>query len=238
MQSDPTTVVGFTPMGDEDLAEALRAANDAVTAHNVERRALLDHLQSLIDESGRRKDARRAERYEQARRRAAERGDAPPEPPVPSAATPRDASPRAAALRMKDLRIALPGRSADDDPAGAAPVRTGRARIASIDGKPPAVTEVSDHAVVRYLERVMGIDVESVRRRIMTPRIEAAIKAGVTRIRTAEGVVVSRQGVITTWLPNDAGPTKGVGSRIRDHGRSGRPAVGEVLRCMQDDQDD
>ena len=237
MQPDPTTIVGFAPMGDEDLAEALKAANDAVTAHNVERRALLDHLQSLIDESSRRKDARRAERYEQARRRAAERGDAPPEPPVPSASTPREASPRAAAARIKDMRIALPRSERADDPAKGAPVRTAKTPIARIDGKPPTVTDVSDHAVVRYLERVMGIDVESVRKRIMTPVIEAAIKAGVTRIRTAEGVVVSRQGVITTWLPHDAGPTKGGGSRIRDHERSGRPDVRDVLRSMQDQDD-
>lgn len=45
---------------------------------------------------------------------------------------------------------------------------------------PPKVknglTGVTDHAVLRYLERVHGVDVESVRRAILTPENKALIK--------------------------------------------------------------
>lgn len=37
---------------------------------------------------------------------------------------------------------------------------------------------VTDHALLRYMERVMGIDVERVRKEIMTEERKAVIKSG------------------------------------------------------------
>lgn len=39
----------------------------------------------------------------------------------------------------------------------------------------PNPTGITDHAVLRYLERVMGVDVEAVRRAILTPDNKALI---------------------------------------------------------------
>lgn len=60
---------------------------------------------------------------------------------------------------------------------------------------------VSDHAVIRYLERVQGVDVEAVRREISQVVATAEDHPGVS------GVVLNglrykiRDGVVTTILP-------------------------------------
>lgn len=46
---------------------------------------------------------------------------------------------------------------------------------------------VSDHAVLRYLERIMGVDVEAIRAGLLTNDVKAAIRAGATSV-TIEGV--------------------------------------------------
>ena len=43
---------------------------------------------------------------------------------------------------------------------------------------------VSDHAVVRYLERVQGFDIDAVREAIVTPEVEKAIELGATKVRS------------------------------------------------------
>ncbi len=42
---------------------------------------------------------------------------------------------------------------------------------------------VSDHAVLRYLERKFNLDIESIRDEILTPTIRDAIKCGVTAVK-------------------------------------------------------
>lgn len=46
---------------------------------------------------------------------------------------------------------------------------------------------VTDHALVRYMERVKGIDLDAVRREILTPERVAMIKAGAVRIKIEGG---------------------------------------------------
>lgn len=57
---------------------------------------------------------------------------------------------------------------------------------------------VSDHAVLRYIERVFGFDLQDVRNQILTPDRVAAIKAGANQI-TANGVkfVIRNKTVVT-----------------------------------------
>lgn len=73
----------------------------------------------------------------------------------------------------------------------------------------PAVTparhpKVTDHAVLRWMERHLLIDVEAVRASILTPERIDAIRCGAVHIHCREeGVtlVVSESGAITTALP-------------------------------------
>jgi hypothetical protein len=62
---------------------------------------------------------------------------------------------------------------------------------------PPTVTE---HAVVRYLERIHGLDIGAVRREILTGLAGAAVKAKKTCvIRRGDGAeIVIRGGVVVT----------------------------------------
>lgn len=50
--------------------------------------------------------------------------------------------------------------------------------------KPPAVT---DHAVLRYLQRHQGIDVEAIRKQLLSPTVVTAMNFGASRVKTAEG---------------------------------------------------
>ena len=70
--------------------------------------------------------------------------------------------------------------------------------------------KITDHTVLRYLERVAGMDIEGLRRRIEddlnTPRTQRAIESMSRRgarlkIKTDRIIYCIRDGVITTCYP-------------------------------------
>ncbi|MCY4360925.1 MAG: hypothetical protein OXE42_01880 [Gammaproteobacteria bacterium] len=70
--------------------------------------------------------------------------------------------------------------------------------------------KISDHAVLRYLERFKGIDVEETRRslaRVMdTPRMNDVIEfAGQARckVKKADGIFCVQDGTLTTCYPSN-----------------------------------
>lgn len=66
---------------------------------------------------------------------------------------------------------------------------------------------VTDHAVLRYLERVRGFDVEAVRRHIAIT-CAAAASAGAANLK-AEGVRFAiDNGAVVTVMPNGTGPSR------------------------------
>ena len=65
---------------------------------------------------------------------------------------------------------------------------------------PAPEPRLSDHALLRWLERVKGVDVEAARREIMTPQIIEALENGVKAI-TINGVrFVCRDATIVTTV--------------------------------------
>lgn len=68
---------------------------------------------------------------------------------------------------------------------------------------------VTDHAVVRYLERVLGVDVEAIRRRIYSEQVREAAVTLVTCTLTIEAGyrAVLRDGVVVTVKPPLKGET-------------------------------
>ena len=57
---------------------------------------------------------------------------------------------------------------------------------------------LSDHAIIRFLERSMGIDIDQVRARILNDKVRAAIKSGAsavtvdgTRLKVSDNVIVT-----------------------------------------------
>lgn len=65
--------------------------------------------------------------------------------------------------------------------------------------------EASDHAVVRYLERVKGVDITAIREEMALECANAKEVCG-DRIRSANGAIfcLNAEGFITTVLPMDA----------------------------------
>jgi len=59
---------------------------------------------------------------------------------------------------------------------------------------------VSDHAVLRYIERVLKFDIDAVRRQILTPERIGYIKAGACRINVDGTTFVVRDKTIVTTL--------------------------------------
>lgn len=58
---------------------------------------------------------------------------------------------------------------------------------------------ISEHALLRFIERVLGFDVESIRRRVMTEGVVSAMEKGATAV-TIEGVrfIVRNNTIVTT----------------------------------------
>lgn len=78
-----------------------------------------------------------------------------------------------------------------------------------------ACPRVSDHAVLRFLERVRGLDVEAVRAEILTPEIAMAIKAGAVAV-TIKGLRFPvKEGCIVTVLTENIARSRNSSARKR-----------------------
>lgn len=66
--------------------------------------------------------------------------------------------------------------------------------------QPPAKHTVSDHALMRYFERVLGLDIEAIRSGILTAEQDALVRSGVEcKVKLANGIyAVAKGGVVVT----------------------------------------
>lgn len=64
------------------------------------------------------------------------------------------------------------------------------------------MVQVSDHAVLRFLERVRGIDVEAVRAEMRCQAVKVADQFGCATVKRADGFrLILRNGSVVTVLP-------------------------------------
>lgn len=212
------SALDLSSMSQHDLDALGRSLQADLVRLRDLRRAVVERSQLVASERARRRDRRLEETYAERRRKAVLSGEPLPEPP-PS--LDRAAAPTSAALRLAAAVIASPRADRKTpEPAVEEPVE-------------PAVsrgTGVSDHAIVRYMERALGIDMDRIRAQIMSPMVESAMQAGVTRVRTSEGVFVLRDGTVISFLPSES-------RRPRKVSR-GRPAVGWSDRDIETDEAD
>ena len=63
------------------------------------------------------------------------------------------------------------------------------------------MTDISDHAVLRYLERVKGLNIAAIRAEMMTPALEKAAEFGAPVLigRHGERLVI-RDGIVVTVI--------------------------------------
>jgi hypothetical protein len=62
------------------------------------------------------------------------------------------------------------------------------------------VTYVTDHAVLRWLERVYGVDIEAVRQQMMTPGLAAAPAIGCDTIVMSNGARLKLTGDVVSTV--------------------------------------
>lgn len=60
--------------------------------------------------------------------------------------------------------------------------------------------EVSDHALVRYLERHLGHDLEAIRKEMVTPGVRAAVNVGAEGVKAHGGTLKIKGRTITTFI--------------------------------------
>lgn len=82
--------------------------------------------------------------------------------------------------------------------------------------RPSPEPRCSEHALLRYIERTRGINIEAIRAEIMTPGIVEALRSGVTAV-TVKGVrMVCKDGVIVT-VTTDEMKNAGKHKRTREY---------------------
>lgn len=81
------------------------------------------------------------------------------------------------------------------------------AELARRAARDAVVPTISDHALLRYIERNFGIEVEVMRSELMTESLAMAIKAGAASVRSTEGTwVIKGSTVVTFKLPEMSKP--------------------------------
>jgi len=82
--------------------------------------------------------------------------------------------------------------------------------------RPAPEPRLSDHALLRYLERIKGVDVEGARREIMTPGIVAAVKAMATSVIVNGARFLVKEGAIVTIMDVEKKPKMRCHDRLDD----------------------
>lgn len=70
------------------------------------------------------------------------------------------------------------------------------------------VPSISDHALLRYIERVHGVDVEALKADLLTETLVTAIKAGASGLKTEHGTFVIKGASVVTFLAPEMRPRR------------------------------
>lgn len=74
--------------------------------------------------------------------------------------------------------------------------------------RPATEPRVSDHALLRFIERTLDVDIEAIRASILTDAVKSALRAGATAITVADIKMLAKDGVLVTVLTNDMRPKR------------------------------
>jgi hypothetical protein len=94
--------------------------------------------------------------------------------------------------------------------------------------RPAPVPRLSDHALLRFIERVHGIDTKVIRERILSPTVIEAIKAGASAV-TVDGLKmkVVDNTIVTVYEP---APVRNNPRKLRDTGIKSFDHLAEQMR--------
>ena len=80
-----------------------------------------------------------------------------------------------------------------------------RIRLSKLREEMHSAIEVSDHALVRYMERKLGFDLEAIRSEILSEAVKCAVNSQAEGVKTADGVFKIKGRVITTFMTGKSG---------------------------------
>jgi hypothetical protein len=87
------------------------------------------------------------------------------------------------------------------------------ARREALDAVVPTIT---DHALLRYMERVHGVNVAQLKAELLNDALVSAIKAGATAMQTPEGTFVINGSSVTTFLSKEMRPKRKTKRGLRE----------------------
>ena len=70
------------------------------------------------------------------------------------------------------------------------------------------VPTISDHALLRYIERVCGVNVENLKAELLTDAVVLAIKQGASAVKSPVGTMVIKGSTVVTFLDPDMRPKR------------------------------
>jgi hypothetical protein len=70
------------------------------------------------------------------------------------------------------------------------------------------VPTISDHALLRYIERIHGVDVEAMKTALLTETVVLAIKSGATAVKSPAGTMVIKGSTVVTLLDPEMRPKR------------------------------
>ncbi len=70
------------------------------------------------------------------------------------------------------------------------------------------VPTISDHALLRYIERIHGVDVEAMKAALLTETVVLAIKSGATAVKSPAGTMVIKGSTVVTFLDPEMRPKR------------------------------
>lgn len=82
------------------------------------------------------------------------------------------------------------------------------AEISAREANDAMVPTISDHALLRYIERVHGIDVDAMKNALLTETVVLAIKSGATAVKSPAGTMVIKGSTVVTFLDPDMRPKR------------------------------
>lgn len=86
-----------------------------------------------------------------------------------------------------------------------------RARLGQVAGEiarreaaDSMVPTISDHALLRYIERVCGVDIEAMKAELLTDTVVLAIKSGATAVKSPDGTMVIKGSTVVTFKEHES----------------------------------
>lgn len=83
-----------------------------------------------------------------------------------------------------------------------------QSELARREARDAMVPTISDHALLRFIERSYGVDIEAMKAELLTATVIMAIKAGATAVKSPAGTMVIKGSTVVTFLDPEMRPKR------------------------------